>query len=169
MIDAAILTTDRLILRAPVQDDWPAFRDFFCSEDARFVGGPADLKLAYRLFTSMAGQWSLFNYSWFWAARRDTGAVVSVLGPHFPPDQDDLEIGWWTYPDAQNQGFAFEAVMAARDWTRAHVPAPRIVSYIDPTNAPSQALARKLGATTDGTRAAHDVGCEVWVHPEAPA
>nr|WP_235971377.1 GNAT family N-acetyltransferase [Palleronia pontilimi] len=158
-----------MALRPPVESDFGAFAAFYGSADAAFVGGPLDRPTAYRWFASMVGHWVLKGYGWFWADTRDTAQTVGFVGPHFPPHHADLEIGWVTYPGAQRRGFGFEAAMAARDWTLATLTPARLVSYIDPKNAPSRALAAKLGAATDGTRAAHDPGCEVWMHPVGAA
>jgi hypothetical protein len=34
------LVTERLILRPPVPDDWPAWHAFYTSPRSKFVGGP---------------------------------------------------------------------------------------------------------------------------------
>ncbi|SEM73680.1 GNAT family N-acetyltransferase [Palleronia pelagia] len=164
-ITGPTLTTERLTLRQPVMDDFGPFAAYYGSDDAGWVGGPLDDRTAYRWFSAMAGHWTLKGYGWFWVDERASGASVGFVGPHFPPHVDDMEIGWVIYPQAQGRGFGHEAAIAARDWTVKTLGPERLVSYIDPGNAPSKALARKLGATTDGTRAAHDAGCEVWQHP----
>ena len=60
-----------------------------------------------------------------------------------------------------------EAAEAARDWAVATLKPKRLVSFIDPANAASQAVARRLGATDTGRPAVHDPGCSVWDHPVA--
>ncbi len=160
-----VLTTGRLSLRMPTLDDWPACRDFYGSEAARPLGGPLNEKDAWRVFSGAAGHWTLKGYGWFTV--EDTKGVVGTVGLHHPPVHADMEIGWVTYAPAQRRGYAVEAAEAVLAWGRAKLGATRIVSYIDPDNAASQAVARRLGATCDGTRAAHDPGCEVWVHGEA--
>ena len=38
--DTPVLTTERLVLRAPQAGDWPVWRDFAASERSVWVGGP---------------------------------------------------------------------------------------------------------------------------------
>ncbi|QFU07811.1 hypothetical protein PARPLA_02098 [Rhodobacteraceae bacterium THAF1] len=163
-ISGPVLTTDRLTLRLPTMADFDVYAAFYTSEDSVFVGGPFAGKDLWRAFAGITGHWALMGYGWFFIERRDTGAVIGMTGVHHPPVHFDREIGWVLFTD-RGQGFVTEAATAARDWAAATLPPARLVSYIDPDNAPSQAVARRLGATTDGERAAHDAGCEVWVHP----
>ncbi len=69
------------------------------------------------------------------------------------------EAGWILRADATGKGIAGEAMRAIFDWfDREHGPR-RVVAMIDPDNAPSIALAGKLGFSAmreavapDGTR-----------------
>ncbi|SPJ24461.1 GNAT family N-acetyltransferase [Palleronia abyssalis] len=168
-IDGPVLTTDRLTLRPPRMADRDAHAAFYASDDSASVGGPFTGKETWRVFAALSGHWALMGYGWFMIERRDTGRVIGMTGLHHPPVHADREIGWTLFTD-RGQGFVTEAARAARDWGRDTLPPARLVSYIDPANGPSQAVARRLGATTDGTRAAHNPVCEIWVHPtpEAP-
>ena len=162
-----VLTTDRLTLRLPTMADFDVYSTFYASGASAFVGGPFAGKDLWRAFAAITGHWALMGYGWFMIARRDTAAVIGMCGIHHPPVHADREIGWTLFTD-RRQGFATEAATAARDWAQATLPPAPLVSYIDTENTASQSVARRLGASTDGTRAAHDAGCEVWVHP-APA
>jgi RimJ/RimL family protein N-acetyltransferase len=62
----------------------------------------------------------------------------------------EKEIGWSVWaPEAEGKGLAFEAAQAARAWAYGTLGWTTAVSYIDPANARSIALARRLGATRD--------------------
>ena len=161
------IETARLTLRPPERADFDACARFLASDRSAFVGGPVtETKDAWRAFSAIAGHWWLHGYGWFMVTRTATGEVVGCIGLHHPPYHADLELGWVLY-SATGEGMATEAASAVRDWGRRTLgPAP-LVSYIDTENAASQAVARRLGATTDGTRAEHDPACEVWRHPEA--
>ncbi|MEO1239172.1 MAG: GNAT family N-acetyltransferase, partial [Pseudomonadota bacterium] len=65
------------------------------------------------------------------------------------------------------KGYATEAATAARDWAVSTLSPARLVSFIDPANTASQAVAKRLGADNSGRRAAHNPDCEVWDHPLA--
>jgi RimJ/RimL family protein N-acetyltransferase len=73
------------------------------------------------------------------------------MGPWFPGDWPEQELGWTIWTEAaEGQGYAFEAVTALR----RHVYGARLataVSYIDPANTRSRALAQRLGCTFDTT------------------
>ncbi|MCB1390498.1 MAG: GNAT family N-acetyltransferase [Rhodobacteraceae bacterium] len=164
-----ILTTQRLVLRAPCAIDWPAFRDFTRDDRSRFVrpGALTDAQ-AWRAFGHVIGHWVMRGFGMFAVTERGQDTAIGMAGPWFPEGWPEAEIGWsiWT-AGAEGRGYAFEAASATRDWVRASLGWTRIVSYIDPENSRSEALARRLGCTVDpdaaypGTSALH-----VWRHPE---
>lgn len=61
------------------------------------------------------------------------------------PAFDAPEMGWGVAPRFQGQGLAHEALSAALNWCDHTLNAPRTVCMIDPDNAPSHALARRVG------------------------
>lgn len=156
------LTTARLILRAPCLDDFPAFAAFYASPRSKLIGGPHDSGKAWKTFAADAGHWVLKGFGWF-IIDNGTGAQ-GVCGLHHPPHQDIPELGWVLFDHATGKGYATEAAAAARDWAVGNLQLPQLVSYIDAKNTASQKVARRLGATTDGSRARHDPDCEIWRH-----
>ncbi len=160
------LTTERLTLRLPDMQDWPAYRAFYASDATRFTGGPYEPKQAWSLFAADRGHWDLKGFGWFMLD--DGSGAVGACGLHHPPHQAEIEIGWNTFPAAQGKGYATEAASAALDWGWTVTDAPRIVSYIDRDNGASKAVAKKLGASWTGEMATHDADCEIWIH-ERPA
>ena len=160
------LETGRLTLRAPEAGDWPAFHAFFASERSASIGGPIASSDAWRVFSSHAGHWALKGYGWF--ILHDANGPRGMVGVHCPPHYEAMELGWSLFDGAATgKGYATEAAEAARDWAVATLKPERLVSFIDPANAASQAVARRLGATDTGRPAAHDPGCSVWDHPVA--
>lgn len=73
------------------------------------------------------------------------------------------ELGWTLREEHRGHGYATEAAAAVRDWYAA----ARLVSLIPPDNAPSQAVARRLGAAPTGTVALEDGPHVIWTHPSA--
>ncbi|PTX54423.1 RimJ/RimL family protein N-acetyltransferase [Litoreibacter ponti] len=161
------LHTERLTLRAPTMDDWPAYKAFYASDATRFTGGPYDAKQSWTLFAGDLGHWGLMGFGWF--ILDDGTGAVGACGLHHPPHQADPEIGWNTFPTAQGKGYATEAARTVLDWGWTTLKPARIVSYIDRGNMASKAVAAKLGATFAGDMAAHDPACETWVHSQAEA
>ena len=161
------IRTERLTLRAPTLADWPAYAAFYAGERSALIGGPRAAGAAWTLFAADTGHWHLHGFGW-WTIDDGAGAA-GICGVHHPPDHGAAELGWSLWDRALSRSYATEAAAAARDWWRAHGPGGALVSYIDAGNTASQAVARRLGARTDGTRAAHDPACEIWVHPTAGA
>lgn len=149
-----LLHTARLTLRAPQSSDWPAWRDFAASDRARFVGGPIDEAKAWRAFGHVIGMWVLRGYGSFVFTRTGSNDPMGMCGPWHPADWPEAELGWTVWdPQAEGQGFAFEAVQAARTHAFTTLGWSTAVSYIDPDNNRSIALALRLGAIMDPTAA----------------
>jgi RimJ/RimL family protein N-acetyltransferase len=169
--NAPVLETKRLILRAPQAADFETLAPFVMSDRARFVGGGAekDIGHAWRVLAILSGHWHLRGFGTFVAEDRSTGQPVGSMGPWFPGDWPEHELGWsiWT-EEAEGHGFAFEGVTALRRHVYADLGWKTAVSYIDTRNDRSLALARRLGCRPDpdARRPAREETLEVWRHPE---
>lgn len=164
LTDTPVLTTDRLTLRPPVLADFPAHRDFYASGMSASIGGPVSQSDAWRKFASHAGHWALKGFGWF--ILHDEKGPRGMIGVHEPPHYEAMELGWALFDQAATgKGYATEAATAIRAWATATLKPGRLVSFIDPENTASQAVARRLGATNSGHRARHNPECEVWDHP----
>ena len=84
----------------------------------------------------------------------------------FEPGDQVPELGWLFLPEARGQGLATEAAAAARDHALRVFGLTDLVSYIDPSNAPSRRVAERLGARLDGsiTDPGSDDWAEIWRH-----
>lgn len=151
VIDIPELETERLILRGPKPDDWEADAAFRTSDRARFVGGPYTRMMAWRGFASRWGHWAMRGYGMFTVTMRGSDAPLGVIGPLFAEGWAEPEIGWILYQAAEGKGIAFEAASAARAWCYGSLGWTTAISYIDPANARSRALAERLGCTLDDT------------------
>lgn len=161
-----VLETERLILRAPLEQDWTPFVEFITTERSGFVGGPVTSRReAWRIFAQFVGHWALRGYGLFVAERRSDGRTLGALGPWFPETWPERELGWSLWDSsAEGTGVAFEAMTEIRrhvfddlGWTTA-------VSYIHPANARSIALADRLGAVRDDGAGRPDPGDLVYRH-----
>ena len=72
-----------------------------------------------------------------------------MLGFHTQEGRDS-EIGYWLGRPWWGEGYATEAAVAAIDWAFAQLGWDDIIHCIDPANAASQALARRLGSCNRG-------------------
>jgi RimJ/RimL family protein N-acetyltransferase len=170
LTDTPVLQTERLTLRAPQAADFEGLAPFIMSDRARFVGGGADKDIghAWRTLAILSGHWHLRGYGTFIAVSKASGQPIGSVGPWFPGDWPEQELGWTIWTEAaEGRGYAFEAVTAVRRHAYDALGWSTAVSYIDPENGRSQALARRLGCTldTDAPRPERDNSIEVWRHP----
>ena len=167
-----VLATERLTLRAPGAQDWPAFAAFMTSPRSAFVR-PADIDEGriWRAFGHVIGHWVLRGFGNFVFTRTGDDAALGMTGPWFPAGWPEREIGWSVWSEAgEGRGYAFEAAAAARDHAFRDLGWETAVSYIDPDNTRSIALAERLGARRDDAAARpDDAPCLVYRHPRPEA
>lgn len=165
---ATTLQTGRLILRRPAPGDWPAFRDFMDSDRAVHFDMQGDVGRSFHAFAAELGHWDIFGYGMWAVTRRGDDTVLGLIGPWTPPDWPETEIGWMIFDAAtEGTGIASEAARAALTHAFNVLGWQTAVSYIDPANTRSIALAEKLGAVRDPKARppgkTPDSG--VWRHP----
>lgn len=145
------LTTARLVLRPPTQDDFPAFAAMMANaEHVKFIGGALPESMAWRQLAAITGAWSLRGFSMFSVLERDTGQWVGRIGPWMPQGWPGTEVGWGLAPSAMGKGYGVEAATACMDWVVDHLGWTDIIHIIDPANKPSEALAARLGSINLG-------------------
>ncbi len=144
------LQTPRLDIRPPTAADEPAMLAFFASERSRFYRGPLDAAAAWRVFATYAGQWMLRGYGFFALVDRSSGATVGLAGPFHPVEFPEPEMSWLLVDAAhEGQGLAQEGCAAVLAHLFDDLGWANVVSYIDPANHASRALAERLGARPD--------------------
>ena len=122
-----------------------------------------------------AGSWSLYGYGTFMVRMRGgDGSIVGNCGVFHSyrglgEDFDDRpEAGWILAESAFGKGVAREAMDAALAWfDREHGPR-EVVCMIEPANAPSVALAEKLGFAPTRIATTPD-GAELQLFSRPPA
>ena len=146
---APTLQTGRLTLRPMVAADFPAYAAMMASPRARGMGGPFGERAAWGMFCHDAAGWALFDHGALMIRRDDSGETIGQVGLNAGPLFPEPELGWMLYHGQEGQGFATEAAGALRDWAFSALPLDSLVSYTDPDNHASQAVARRLGAVLD--------------------
>lgn len=160
---APILTTERLVLRGPERGDLAAFTRFMTSAPSMVAQGETiTAEQAWFGFLGGIGHWHGFGF--FIVTQQETGHPIGRVGLIKHSNWPDIELAWHLFEGAEGKGYATEAAFAVRKWARDDLGLERVYSYIDVENRRSQAVARRLGAVTDGTRASHEPEAEVWVH-----
>lgn len=141
------LTTDRLILRPPVAEDLDGWAALMGDEEAaRFIGGVQPRSGAWRGLCTMAGSWALHGFGMFSVVERATGRWIGRIGPWRPEGWPGDEIGWGLVRAAWGRGLAAEAAVATMDWARDALGWRDVIHVIHPDNAPSKALATRVGS-----------------------
>jgi RimJ/RimL family protein N-acetyltransferase len=142
---APVLTTERLVLRMPVYADFAHRLEFCASDRSVWEGGPFTAEQAWRIFASEVGQWPLMGFGPFSMDDRATGAYLGEVGIYQPEGYPEPELGWFVTDAAEGRGYAAEGAKAVMAWARASFGWDHIDNYIDPGNARSIALGRRLG------------------------
>lgn len=145
------IETERLILRAFRLSDFEPFLAMVSNPAvARHIGGPPlDRGVAWEKFTRGPGFWALLGYGMWIVEEKAGGRIAGNVGfgrfergiglPDIP------EAAWVLDEWAHGRGIANEAMTASIAWADANLPDTGYVCIIAPDNAPSLALARKLG------------------------
>ena len=145
------LTTERLILRPPVAEDFDPWAAFMADEEAtRFIGGRLERALAWRGFMTVAGAWAIQGFGMFSVIERSTGRWVGRLGPWRPEGWPGTEVGWGLAREAWGRGYATEGSAAAIDWAFESLGWTDVIHCIDPGNTASERVAERLGSRPRG-------------------
>lgn len=165
-----VVETDRLILRAPQASDVEPSIAFLMTDRSQYMGGPYTRFQGWRTMGHFIGHWVMRGYGLFVFCDKTTGQPLGATGPFFPEGWVEPEFGWscWS-PEAEGTGLVHEAAQAARGWAYDSLGWTTAVSYIDPDNARSIALAERLGARLDPQAGVPDLdgweGTLVFRHP----
>ncbi|MDB5698883.1 MAG: N-acetyltransferase [Alphaproteobacteria bacterium] len=148
-----VIETARLRLRGFTAADITAQAAMLGDPDiTRHLGGRTlGREEAWRRTLAGAGMWDLLGYGYWAVELRADGAMIGQTGfGDFKRDLDPsidgiAEIGWVFAASAHGQGYASEAATAALEWGDRVLADQSFAAIIDPDNAPSIRLARKLG------------------------
>ena len=161
-----ILTTARLTLRAPAESDLAAMTAFGASPRSVFVGGPYTNRDAWRMLLAGIGHWALRGYGYWSVDRTADGAFVGRVGVIFRADTPEAELDWYLFDGFEGHGYAYEAVVAARDYAAQHFGLGPLISYIDAENTRSAAMAVRLGARHERVMYEDGKPYDAYRHPE---
>ncbi len=162
MSAAPTLTTERLTLRPMREADFPAYRDLMASPRSIYMGGPVEPRFAWGMFCHDIACWTLFGHGALMIEVTSTGQCVGQVGINGGPFFPEKELGWLIYDGFEGHGYATEAARALRDWAFGTLGLATLVSYIDPENAASTAVALRLGGTEDPDAVRQDAEDRVY-------
>lgn len=158
------LETPRLVLRAPAEADFAAMLAFNDSPRSALLGGGAPRAQIWRGLLANIGHWALRGYG-FYSVDTRAGAFIGRIGVILHDGWEAPELAWHLFDGFEGQGFAQEAALAARDDYHRRISALPLISYIDVTNQRSEALALRLGARREATRADDKGPYHIYRHP----
>lgn len=147
MAPGPTLETQRLILRPTQAEDFEPWAAFMADEvSTRFLGGVQPRALAWRSFLSMVGAWQVQGFAMFSVIEKSSGRWIGRLGPWVPEGWPGTEVGWSIVRDSTGKGYATEGSIAAIDWAFDVLGWTEVIHTINPDNAASKGVARKLGS-----------------------
>jgi RimJ/RimL family protein N-acetyltransferase len=147
MPDFPVLETERLILRCPQEADLDGFAEMMADpEAAKFLGGVIPRSAVWRGLATLAGSWVIRGYGMFSVVEKASGRWIGRIGPWFPEGWPGTEVAWGLRPSAWGKGYATEAAEACMDFAFERLGWEEVVHTIDPANAPSQAVAKRVGS-----------------------
>jgi RimJ/RimL family protein N-acetyltransferase len=138
--------TARLLLRPRTAADMEAcFAMDRDPEVTRFIPGPWSDPVAHRAFFDAHWQRKYPSGMGYWSVVEADGFIGGIqlaplnwLGP-------EIELGWRFIRAAWGRGYATEALGPILNYALRTLEVPEIVADIDPANAASLRVARKLG------------------------
>lgn len=162
---APVLVTERLTLRGQTYADFERLTALYQGERASYIGGRQPPAQVWRNFMNSVGHWPILGMGGWAIDVTASGQCVGEVAVCHPPDYPETELGWALFDGFEGQGYALEAAAAVRDWARNTLRPPSLVSYVDPSNAPSIKLAQRLGGVLDETGATpNGDACLVFRH-----
>ena len=145
------LETSRLILRPPIRADFESLCAFHADpETMKHLGGVQSPAMVWRTMCMMAGAWHLDGFHMFSVLNKETGEWMGRIGPLYPEQWPDREVGWGLMSRYWGKGYAHEAAAAAMDYVFDVLKWDRVVHTIAPDNLASAGVAKSLGSYDQG-------------------
>ncbi len=98
------------------------------------------------------GHWHMRGYGFFSVINKETDEWVGRIGPYNPHGWPAPEIGWAVHPAHTRKGYGYEAAKACLPFVFDTLGWDKVAHVIVKGNAPSIALAEKLGSKLLETR-----------------
>lgn len=168
--ETPVLETDRLTLRAFAPQDVPAGVAYLMDPRTVHMGGPYSEAEAWDQCAGLIGHWAIHGFGLFVICRNGKDQAVGDCGLLKPGGYPEIELGWGIWTSAlEGKGYVREAAEAVRAHAYGAMGLDTLVSYIDPANARSIALAERLGCKLDKDAPIPDLpdweGTLVYRHP----
>ncbi|MFE6871473.1 GNAT family N-acetyltransferase [Kitasatospora sp. NPDC057692] len=154
--DPVVLTTDRLVLRAPREEDVDAV--FAACQDEEIqrwtvVPSPYRRQDAEYFVHELAAEGRRTGENLIWCVfERGTGALVGSQGLVACPGRPGAaEVGWWAVKEFRGRGYTAEAAAAVARYGLRDLGLRRLEWLAYTGNDGSRAVAEKIGFRFEGT------------------
>ena len=144
--------TARLLLRVPQAGDVDTLVALWTHPAVtRHMGGPREADDVREYFSAYAGDPDALaraDREWWWTVvQRNTGQIAGLcsLIEKEVAGQSEIEVGYYLLPAFWGRGYATEAATEVAAYAGSHFHVTSVVAIIDPQNAASARVARKLG------------------------
>lgn len=145
-----VLETDRLTMRAIGPQDVEASMAYLQTERTKHMGGPWAAHDSWDHTAGLIGHWAIRGFGLFAMCLKGSDEAIGDVGLLRPYGYPENELGWGIWnSDLEGKGYAYEGAEAVRDYAFLTFGWGTLVSYVDPENARSIALAERLGAKLD--------------------
>ncbi|KPF49722.1 acetyltransferase [beta proteobacterium AAP121] len=131
------------------------------------AGGPVGRDAAWRHLALYLGQWAMRGYGVWAVELRAERRLIGSVGVLHPEGWPGMELSWLLARDAWGQGYAREAALAARSFSRDALGVGELISLIRPDNTRSLRLAETLGAVNTGPIEFMGASALRYLHPAA--
>jgi RimJ/RimL family protein N-acetyltransferase len=153
---AAILETPRLALREMTEDDLDFVAAMLADPEVmRYYPKCLDRDESLAWVRRQLDRYESHGIGLWLALDRASDRPVGQIGlipPRAIPGAEEVEIGYLVHRPFWRQGYASEGAAACRDYTFDALDRPRVICLVRPVNAPSRAVARKIGLADSGLR-----------------
>jgi ribosomal-protein-alanine N-acetyltransferase len=144
--------TDRLLIRAPVEEDLDPIVALWTNPTVtQHLGGPRDGDVVMDFFQQVARDPQSINQEemelWWSIVEQSSGEFVglSAILEKDVDGQTVFDLGYFLLPPFWSQGYATEASRRVVAYAFKELGLPSLVAIIDPRNQASQSVALKLG------------------------
>ena len=142
------LETRRLWFRQMVLDDMDELKAIFCDPFAmQFYPAPFDREKLRQYVEWNMGNFARFGFGLWTLIHKGDQCLVGDCGLSYQMVDGigELEIGYHLLPSYWNRGLVTEAASACRDYVFNTLGKKRVISWMNPDNAPSRRVAEKIG------------------------
>jgi len=158
MTDRVELTTDRLLLRRPLDTDAPAIAELAGAREIAAttyrLPHPYTLEDAREFLQLVRGWWQSDDAAVFAITLRESGQLMGTIGLEFKPDNKG-DLGFWVGVPFWNKGYCTEAARAMLDYGFEARGLERIFAGHFAENEASGRVQQKVGMRKEGVLRHH--------------